>query len=102
MVDPVIGWFEVAQYNDNRAISIVNSVETTWLSKQPRLMEITYDQGKELIVHEFRKYLIEMEYGITSKPHTSGNITSNVVLERIHQVLGNLMWTCNITQTYVE
>ena len=27
---------------------------------------------------------------------------SNVILERIHQVLGNLVQTCNITQTYVD
>ena len=27
---------------------------------------------------------------------------SNVILERIHQVLGNLVRTCNITQTYVD
>ena len=27
---------------------------------------------------------------------------SNKILEQIHQVLVNLVWTCNITQTYVE
>ena len=47
-------------------------------------VDITYDQVKELIGHEFRKYLIEMEYGITAKPSTSGNTVSNVVLERFH------------------
>ena len=43
-----------------------------------------------------------MEYGITSKPNTSGNPTSNAILEQIHQVLGNIVLTCNITQTHVE
>ena len=61
-----------------------------------------YDQGKEFIGHEFRKPLIEMEYGITSEPRTSVNFTSNAILERIHQVLENLVCTCNITQTYVD
>ena len=27
---------------------------------------------------------------------------SNAVLERIHQVLGNLVWTFTISQTYVD
>ena len=31
-----------------------------------------------------------------------GNIASNVVLERIYQVLGNLVYNVNITQTYVD
>ena len=65
-------------------------------------MEIAYNQGSEFISHEFKKYLIEMEYGITAKPITSGNPTSNVILERIHQVLGSLVRTCNITRTYVD
>ena len=39
--------------------------------------------------------------GITAKPSTSINPTSNAVLEWIHQVLGNLVRNYNITQTYV-
>ena len=31
-----------------------------------------------------------------------GNTTSNVVLERIHQVLGNLVRIFNIKETYVD
>ena len=74
-----------------------------WLSIYNIQIEVTYDQGKELIGNDFRKSLIEMEYGITSKPSTSVNTMSNAVLERIHQVLGNLVCTFNIsTQTYVD
>ena len=45
MIDPVTGWFEITQYDDKRAISITNLVETTWLSRYPRPIEIKYDQG---------------------------------------------------------
>ena len=31
MIDPVTGWFEVAQYDNKKAINIVNLVETMWL-----------------------------------------------------------------------
>ena len=44
-----------------------------------------------------------MEYGITAKISTLGNPMSNTLLERIHQVLGNLVRTFKkSTQTYVD
>ena len=46
MIYPVTGWFEVTQYNDKRVMGIANLVETTWLYRYPRPMDITYDQGK--------------------------------------------------------
>ena len=61
-----------------------------------------YEKLSEFIGHEFIKSLIEMKYGITAKQSTSENPTSNAILGQIHQVLGNLVQTCNITQTYVE
>ena len=46
MIDPVTGWFEVVQYDDKRAITIANLVETMGLSIYSRPIEIMYDQGK--------------------------------------------------------
>ena len=45
MIDPVTGWFGIEKYYDKRTISMVDLVETTWLYRYPRPMEITYDQG---------------------------------------------------------
>ena len=59
MINTVTGWFEVVQYYDKIVITIANLVETTWLSRYHIPIEITYNQGKEFICHEFRKYLIE-------------------------------------------
>ena len=82
---------------------MANLVETVWLSRYTITIEIKYGQGKEFIGHEFRKPLIEMEYGITAKPITLVNPMSNAVLERIRQVIGNLVQYFNIsTQTYVD
>ena len=44
MIDPVIGWFEITQYNNKIAISIANLVETTCMCRYPIAMGITYDQ----------------------------------------------------------
>ena len=46
MIDPVTGWFKVVQYDDKRATTIANLVENMWISRYPRPIEITYDQGK--------------------------------------------------------
>ena len=35
MIDPVTGCFEMTQYNHKREISILNLVETMWLSRYP-------------------------------------------------------------------
>ena len=59
MIDPVTGRFEIVQYDDKIAITIANLVETTWMSRYPGPIEITYDQGKYFIGHKFRKSLIE-------------------------------------------
>ena len=71
MIDYVTGWFKITQYDDKTAISIVNLFETTWLTRYPRSMEITYYQRSEFIGHDFRKSLIETYYGLLSKPSTS-------------------------------
>ena len=41
-----------------------------------------------------------MEYRITVKPITLVNPINDEILKKIHQILGNLVPTCNITQTY--
>ena len=43
-----------------------------------------------------------MEYGIPVKPSTLVNPIYDAILKHIHQVIGNLLLTCNITQPYDE
>ena len=81
MIYSVTGWFKITEYNNKREILIGNLVETTCLYTYPSPTEITYDQGKQFIGHEFRKYLIGMEYMITYKSRTLGNPPPNEILE---------------------
>ena len=83
-------------------MQITNLVAIMWISGYPRPMDITYDQGRKFTGLEFRKSLIEMEYGITVKPSTLVNPISDAILNHIHQIIGNLVLTCNITQTYYD
>ena len=97
MIAPITGWSEIAQCEGKRMIPIASLVKTTWLSRYPRTIEITYDQGRGFIGHKFIKFLTYIEHRITDKPITLGNPMSNAVLRRIHQVLGKLVRTFNIS-----
>ena len=90
------------QYDNKQVISTKNLVDTTWLARYHRPMEITHDQGLEFIGHDFIKNQIEEEYGIAPKPSTLANPTSNERLEWIHTVLGNLVRAYNIKDTYID
>ena len=59
VVNPIMGWFKVAEYNNKHEITIINLVDTTLLTRYPWTTEITHDQGSKFIRHEVRKSLIE-------------------------------------------
>ena len=44
MIDPVTRWFEVTQYCNKKAMTIVKLAETMWLVWYPWLVDITYDR----------------------------------------------------------
>ena len=46
MINLVTGQFEVVRYDDKRAITIANLVETMWLSRNPRPIEVSYNKVK--------------------------------------------------------
>ena len=92
MIDPATGWFEIIEYPDKRSITIANLVEQAWLSRYLWPTLITYDQGSEFIGHQF-KNMMEDDYGVKTKPITVRNPQANAIIERIHQVLGNLIRT---------
>ena len=50
-----------------------------------------YDRGNKLLGHVFKNDLIENEYGIKAKCETTENPQANLLLERIHQVIVNLV-----------
>ena len=63
MINPVIGWFEISEYDDKIAIYIANLVKTTCMYIYPGPIEITYHQGSEFIGHNFRTSLMKKNMG---------------------------------------
>jgi hypothetical protein len=102
MIDPATSWFEIVQYDDKKSMTVANIVENTWLTRYPRPDICTVDRGSEFIGHAFKKELMDSEYGIKVKFATTANPQANSVIERIHQVLGNMLRTFKLETNYLD
>jgi hypothetical protein len=101
MIDPATGWFEIAQYDDKRSITIANIVEQSWLSWYPWPTQIVFDRGSEFIGHEFLN-MIRDDYGIKKKPITTRNPQANAIIERVHQTISNMIRTFEVEENYLD
>jgi hypothetical protein len=90
MNDPATGWFEIQQYDDKQSITVFNKVEQEWFSRYPWPRQITFDRGSEFIGQDFQK-MIKEDYAIKAKPLTVRNPQANAIVERVHQVIGNII-----------
>ena len=101
MIDPATGWFEIQQYDDKKSITVANIAEQEWFSRYPWPTQVTFDRGSEFIGKDFRK-MIQNDYGIKAKPITVRNPQANAIVERVHQVLGNMVRTFELENTYLD
>jgi hypothetical protein len=68
-------------------------VNKKWLSRYPRCLYNIYDNGSEFKLNF--EYLCET-YGIKHKPTTIKNQQANAILERLHQVLAQMLRTSKL------
>ena len=101
MIDPATGWFEIVETNTKSSDVIANKVEMTWLTRYPWPTMITYDHGGEFIGPEFQQ-LIKEEYGIKAKPASVRNPQANAIIERVHQLLGNMIRSFEIEEKEID
>ena len=100
MIDPVTGWFEMCSFDDKQPETILNILEYQWLARYPRPNKIIADRGGEFIGHVFRQTLHD-DYGIELRLITTANPQANAVVERIHQVIGNMLRTMSLEDMYL-
>jgi transposase InsO family protein len=101
MIDPATGWFEICQYDDKKSITVANIVEQEWFCRYPWPTQITFDRGSEFIGEDFQT-MIKDSYGIQKKPITVRNPQANAVVERIHQVIANMVRTFELENNYLD
>ena len=88
MIDPATGWFEIAPLEENDSYSTQKAFDSYWLARYPRPKYCGCDNGSH-----FKKYFSELvdNYGLIRKLSTEYNPQSNGIIERVHQVLGNVL-----------
>ena len=91
MIDPATGWLEITEMKDtNNSADASRIFNNTWLSRYPRPKRIIYDNGVEF-KRDFEPLL--KTYGIKPRRITVKNPQANAVLERMHQVIGDMIRT---------
>ena len=96
MIDPATNWFEMKNIKSKDAPTVANVVEQTWLTRYPWPSIIQYDRGSEFLA-EFAE-MVEDDYGIKRKPSTVRNPQSNAMIERIHQTIGNIIRSYEVSE----
>jgi RNase H-like domain found in reverse transcriptase/Reverse transcriptase (RNA-dependent DNA polymerase)/Integrase zinc binding domain len=94
MIDPVTGWFEIAEIPAKSADVVINVLEQTWLTRYPKPTEIIMDRGREFYAEVQRT--LKHDYGITRKLITTRNPQANAMVERAHQTLHNMISTLDL------
>jgi hypothetical protein len=101
MIDPATGWFEIQQYDDKQSITVAIIIEQEWFSRYPWPTQVTFDRGSEFIGQDFQK-MIKEDYGVKAKPITVRNPQANAIVERVHQVIGNIIRTFELENNYLD
>lgn len=101
MIDPASGWFKIHQYNNKRAITVANIAEQEWFARYPWPTQVVFDRGNEFLGKDFRNMLVH-DYGIKRKPITVRNPQANAIVERIHQVIANMVRSFELETNYLD
>ena len=94
-VDPATGWFEITEIPEKSSARISHIFNSTWLARYPRPRKVIFDNG-----NEFKKDFLPLlnDFAIKPTPTTIKNPRANAILERLHQVLGDMLRTKNLEQ----
>ena len=95
MIDPATGWFEMAQIPNKTAAEIADITKKTWFTRYPLPQQIVFDCGTHFMA-DFSK-MFQNEYDLKRKHITSRNPQSNGIIERIHQTIGNIIQTFDVS-----
>ena len=98
-IDPATGWFEITEVPDKKSETMSDILDTVWFSRYPRPKRIIFDNGGEF-KKDFRH--IFNSYGVKPKPTTIKNPQANGILERIHQVLANMLHSSNMKNLQLD
>ena len=93
MIDPVTGLFKIVELpnlTNPSSAATSQAFNNTWLCRYPCPRNVIYNNGSEFKLH-FKQLC--KEFGLKRKPVTVKNPQANAIVERVHQVVGNMLQT---------
>ena len=99
-IDPDTSWIEIIHVPNKESETIAQYFDQQWLSRYPRPLECIHDNGSEFVGFEFQELLDS--YGIKSRVTTVGNPQANAILERVHQVIANMLRSTKLMQNPIK
>ena len=89
IIDLATCLMELVAIPNMETLTVARALDHAWFSHYPRPVEYAHDNGSEFVGIEFQEMLLS--YGVKSKLTTVRNPQANGILERTHQVIGNLL-----------
>ena len=94
MIDLATGWIEIRTIPSALVDLVANQVELAWLTPYLLPSKVIVDRRNEFLA-EFREMIIN-DYGIMVKLIIPRNPQANSILERVHQIIGNILRTFKV------
>ena len=95
IINPATGWSEMAQILNKTAAEVADITNKTWFTGYPLPQKIVFDCGTEFMA-EFSK-MCKNYYDLKSKPIKTRNPQYNAIIKRIHQTIGNIIRTFDVS-----
>jgi hypothetical protein len=89
IIDVFTGWVEIIPIKKKTAAVARRLIEQEWLRRYSRPNRILFDHGGEFDSQEF--YTLCLIWHVIPVPITVKNPRANVIVERMHQVLANML-----------
>ena len=88
IIDPVTNILEIIRIDNKSAEHVAQKFSNAWLSRYPWPTRVIHDNGTDFKA-KFLQLLAQM--GIKSVPTTVKNPQSNVIIERVHKTMGDVL-----------
>ena len=85
----------MAQIPNKTAAEIADITKKHWFTRYPLPQRIVFDRGTEFMAQFYK--MCHNDYGLKRKPITNRNPQSNAIIERIHQTIGNIIRTFDVS-----
>ena len=95
MIDALTGWFDMAQTPNKTVAEIAEITEKTWFTRYPFTQQIVFDCGTKFMA-QFTK-MRQNYYSLKRKSITTRNPKSNAIIKQIHQTIGNIIRTFDVS-----